>query len=122
LLRLAGIDTSDPEQLSRLLRVFVDAIDSWGRDMEGDLVPAAKDMIRSLQRDGVSINDEGELTTSVVALNVRFQTSPGLSDPRSFNNTQSARPASGDHALAEGRGGDPQVASTERGPETRASL
>jgi hypothetical protein len=66
----AAIDFSDPAQLGRLIRVYADAIDSWGRDDAGELVPAARDMIRSLQRDGVPISDEGDLTTTVVALNV----------------------------------------------------
>jgi hypothetical protein len=79
---LAGIDLSDPVQLGRLLRVFVDAIDSWGRDEHGELVTDAKDMIRSLQRDGVPIDDEGELTTSVVALNVPLSGFNRLGDPR----------------------------------------
>lgn len=78
---LAGIDQSNPEQFSRLLRVLVDAIDSWGRDMDGGLLPVAKDMIRSLQRDGLPISDEAELTTSVVALNVPLSDFTRLGDP-----------------------------------------
>lgn len=79
---LAGIDFSDTEQLGRLVRVFVDAIDSWGRDGEGSLVPDAKDMIRSLQRDGVPLDDEGELTTSVVSLTVPLSEFDRLGDPQ----------------------------------------
>jgi len=39
-------------------------------------------MIRSLQRDGVPISDDGELTTTVVALNVPLSDFHRLSDPR----------------------------------------
>ncbi len=35
----AAIDFSDPVQLGRLIRVYADAITSWGRDEHGDLVP-----------------------------------------------------------------------------------
>jgi len=78
----AAIDFSDPAQLGRLIRVYADAINSWGRDDTGELVPAARDMIRSLQRDGVPISDDGELTTTLVALNVPLSDFHRLSDPR----------------------------------------
>jgi len=78
----AAIDFSDPEQLGRLIRVYAEAIDSWGRDESGELVAAARDMIRSLQRDGVPISDDGDLTTTVVALNVPLSDFHRLSDPR----------------------------------------
>ncbi len=58
----AAIDFSDPAQLGRLIRVYAPAINSWGRDDTGEPVPAARDMIRSLQRDGVPISDDGEPT------------------------------------------------------------
>jgi hypothetical protein len=78
----AAVDFSDPVQLGRLIRVYADAINSWGRDDSGELVPAARDMIRSLQRDGVPISDDGDLTTTVVALNVPLSDFHRLSDPR----------------------------------------
>jgi plasmid stabilization system protein ParE len=79
----AAIDLSDPAQVGRLIRVLADAIDSWGRDpASGELVPDAKGLIRSLQRDGVPINDDGELTTSIVALNVPLSDFNRLGDPR----------------------------------------
>lgn len=77
-----AIDFSDPAQLSRLTRVFADAINSWGRDANGELVANAKDIIRSLQRDGFPMDDDGELTTSVVALNVPLSDFHRLGDPR----------------------------------------
>lgn len=78
---LAGIDMSDPAQVGRLVRVFADAVDSWGRDADGNYLPAARDMIRSLQRDGVPLDDDGNLTTSVVALNVPLSDFNRLGDP-----------------------------------------
>jgi hypothetical protein len=77
-----NIDFSDPAQLARLSHVYADALNSWGRDIDGCLVPAARDLIRSLQRDGVPISDEGELTTSVVALNVPLGDFHRLGEPR----------------------------------------
>lgn len=77
----AAIDFSDPAQLGRLIRVYADAINSWGRDDKGELVPFAQDLIRSLRRDGVPITDEGELTTTVVALNVPLSDFHRLSEP-----------------------------------------
>ena len=73
----AAIDFSDPVQLGRLMRVYADAINSWGRDDKGELVLFARDLIRSLQRDGAPITDEGDLTTTVVALTCRSPTSTG---------------------------------------------
>jgi hypothetical protein len=78
----AAIDFSDPAQLGRLIRVYTDAINSWGRDEKGELVADARDMIRSLQRDSVPISDDGELTTTVVALNVPLSDFHRLNDPR----------------------------------------
>jgi len=78
----AAIDFSDPAQLGRLIRVYADAIDSWDRADAGELVPAARDMISSLQRDGVPISDDGDLTTTLVALNVPLSDFHRLSDPR----------------------------------------
>lgn len=77
-----NVDFSDPAQLGRLARVYADAINSWGQDESGEFVAAASDMIRSLQRDGVPITDDGDLTTSVVALNVPLTDFHRLSDPR----------------------------------------
>lgn len=77
-----AIDFSDPVQVGRLVRVYADAINSWGRGENGELVPIAKDMTRSLQRDGVPIDDEGELTTSLVALNVPLSDFHRLGEPR----------------------------------------
>jgi hypothetical protein len=77
----AAIDFSDPAQLGRLIRVYADAINSWGRDEKGELEATARDMIRSLQRDGVPITDDGDLTTTVVALNVPLSDFHRLSEP-----------------------------------------
>lgn len=77
-----NIDFSDLAQLGRLVRVYTDAINSWGCEESGELAPAARDMVRSLQRDGVPITDDGDLTTSAVALNVPLTDFHRLSDPR----------------------------------------
>ena len=54
----AGADLSDPTVSERLLRVYVDAIEDWGRranlgwlptDGEDPLVPDARALVRSLQ-------------------------------------------------------------------------
>lgn len=78
----AAIDFSDPAQLGRLARVYEDAINSWGRDEAAELRPQAIDLIRSLQSDGVPITDEGELATTVVALNVPLSDFHRLGDTR----------------------------------------
>ena len=76
-----NIDFSDAAQLGRLVRVYADAINSWGRDDKGEFFPYVQDLIRSLRRDGVPISDEGELTMSVVALNVPLSDFDRLSEP-----------------------------------------
>lgn len=58
----ATVDFGDRDQVRRLINVYVDAINSWGRTEDGELYPGALDMIRSLRRDGVPIDDAGELT------------------------------------------------------------
>jgi hypothetical protein len=40
----AAVEFSDPVQLGRVIRVYADAINSWGRDDSGELVPAARGM------------------------------------------------------------------------------
>ena len=58
----AAIDFDDPDQGVRLVRVYLDAIDSWGTDFAGDLYPSVLDLIKSMRRDGVPVGDGGELT------------------------------------------------------------
>jgi hypothetical protein len=66
-----GLDLSDPVVSQRLLRVYVDAIDDWGRntggwfgppkDDEDPLLPDARALVRSLQRDGAPVDNDGQL-------------------------------------------------------------
>ena len=57
----AGLELSDPSVSERLLLAYVDAIEDWGK--QGDaLVPEARALIRSLQRDGTPIDGEGRLS------------------------------------------------------------
>jgi hypothetical protein len=49
----SGIDPDDSEQQKRLLRVYLNAIDDWGRGyVDGELNADAKKLVRALQRDG----------------------------------------------------------------------
>ena len=73
-----GIDLTDDSVSERLLRVYVDAIGDWGVSASGwvapagthdeALVPEARALVRSLQRDGARIDDHGELATTTTAL------------------------------------------------------
>ena len=58
----ANIDMRDPAQLARLVNVYLDAINSWGRTPEGALHPAAHELLKNLRLDGIPVNDDGELT------------------------------------------------------------
>jgi abortive infection Abi-like protein len=78
-----AIDFTDPAQVGRLARVYADAINQWGRDeATGELVPGAQNMIRSLRQDSVPIDDQGELTTSLVALNLPLSDFHRLGEPQ----------------------------------------
>ena len=56
------IDPLSDKQQIRLLNVYLDAIASWGREADGTLPRTGLEVIRSLRRDGVPIDDEGHLT------------------------------------------------------------
>lgn len=57
------IDSHSTNHQRRLLNVYLDAIDSWGgRQEDGSLARGALDVVRSLRRDGVPIDDKGQLT------------------------------------------------------------
>ena len=67
----AAIDFSDPDQVARLVKVYADALDSWGRDNQtGGFVSPARDVIRSLQRDGVPISDDGVVTGPLTGISL----------------------------------------------------
>ena len=56
------INFNDEAQQRRLLRVYLHAIDDWGRGfIDGELTDDAKALIRSLRRDGAPIDEEGNL-------------------------------------------------------------
>ncbi len=78
----AAIDCADPAQVVRLARVYLDAIDSWGRDADDSFVPMAKDVIRSLQRDGIPVSDAGVLTATPMGLSVPIAEFHRLGEPR----------------------------------------
>jgi hypothetical protein len=66
------INSNDKDQQQQLLRVYLNAIDDWGRDfLDNDLSDDAKALVRSLRRDGAPIDADGNLTeagSSPVAL------------------------------------------------------
>lgn len=58
----AGVDPDNETEQKRLLRVYLNAIDDWGRGyVDGELDTDAKALIKSLQRDGAAIDGEGNL-------------------------------------------------------------
>jgi Abortive infection C-terminus len=70
-----GADLSDGQVQQRLLRVYLDGIDDFGRrqfdpfsppaqQADDPLVDETRALVRSLQRDGASIDDEARLTFS----------------------------------------------------------
>lgn len=77
----ATVDFGDRDQVRRLINVYVDAINSWGRTEDGELYPGALDMIRSLRRDGVPIDDAGELTAPLSDLAIPLERFDRLGDP-----------------------------------------
>lgn len=79
----ANIDYDDPAQQHRLLLVYLEAIDSWGRHYEtNELMPDARAMIKSLKRDGAPIDDEGNLTLTPAVAILPLDRFDRLSEPR----------------------------------------
>jgi hypothetical protein len=66
------IGPSNEAEQQRLLRVYLNAIDDWGRDpMVDELNDDAKALVKLLRRDGAPLDDQGNLTevgSSPVAL------------------------------------------------------
>lgn len=81
----ANIDTNDPVQLARLVNVYLDAINSWGRTSEGSLHSDALELLKSLRQDGIPVSDVGELSAplprSGVALSVPLSEFDRLDEP-----------------------------------------
>jgi hypothetical protein len=66
----AGVDAADPVVVQRLLRVYLDGIDDWGRRQDLWGLPAdnadplqedARALVRALQNDGAPVDDDGKL-------------------------------------------------------------
>jgi len=87
-----GIDPSDPKVSDRLLHVYLDAIDDWGGSTfvgfgsaaadEDPLLPDARALVRSLQRDGAPVDDDGSLVLGASAPTLAVETFDRLSEPR----------------------------------------
>ena len=78
----AGIDFSDPAQTARLVDVYVNALEAHGRNWEGEWHVDAQLLIKSMRKDGVPIDDDGNLTAAVVTLNVPVSSFARLDEPR----------------------------------------
>jgi hypothetical protein len=77
----ARIDPRSDAQQRRLLNVYLDAIDSWGRAEDGSLENAATLLARSLRRDGIPIDDAGRLTGPLPAVELELADLDRLGDP-----------------------------------------
>ena len=78
----AGIDLSDPAQASRLVNVYVEALEKWVLNhSETDLPTDIRAFIRGLQRDGIAIDDAGQLTSAPMAM-LALNRLEALDDPR----------------------------------------
>jgi Abortive infection C-terminus len=91
----AGANVADPAVANRLVRVYVDGIEDWGRRptdtffvMEGEqppedaLLPAARALVRSLQRDGVPVDDDGNLVLTANPPALAVERFDRLAEPR----------------------------------------
>jgi len=77
----ARIDPRSDAQQRRLLNVYLDAIDAWGRGPNGTLVDGATDVVRSLRRDGIPLDDAGHLTGPLPAVDLELADLDRLGDP-----------------------------------------
>lgn len=58
----SSIDPESEDDQRRLLRVYLNAIDDWGRGyLDGNLDSDSKALIKALRRDGAPIDEEGNL-------------------------------------------------------------
>jgi hypothetical protein len=55
------LDLSTDRDNHRLLRVYVEAIEEFGRANEGELAPDARTLAESLKRDGAPLDEQGNL-------------------------------------------------------------
>jgi hypothetical protein len=78
----ALVDPHSDNHQRRLLNVYLDAIDSWGgRHADGTVAKGALDVIRSLRRDGVPIDDAGHLTGPLPSAALELPEAQLLRDP-----------------------------------------
>jgi hypothetical protein len=75
------IDPRSDAQQRRLLNVYLDAIDAWGRARDGSLGDGATDVVRSVCRDGIPIDDAGRLTGPLPAVELELVDLHRLGDP-----------------------------------------
>jgi plasmid stabilization system protein ParE len=79
------IDPDSPSQQRRLLRVYLDALESWndGRNGDGSFISReARDVVRSLRWDGIPVDDGGHLTAPLPEeADLEFPNLQGLPDP-----------------------------------------
>jgi hypothetical protein len=61
----ASVDPRSVTQERRLLAVYLDMVQEFGREDDGTFVGVARDLIRSLQRDGLPVSDDGHLSAPV---------------------------------------------------------
>lgn len=87
----AGHDFTNDAVGRRLLQVYLDAIDDWGRrdtsfsppkDGEDPLVPDARALLRSLQRDGAPVDDDANLVLGAAAPVLAIERFDRLGEPR----------------------------------------
>lgn len=84
------LDLADPGVQQRLLATYLDGIEDWGRatdafipvDYDDVLVPEARALVRSLQRDGAPIADDGTLVLGASAPQLAVKRFDRLGEPR----------------------------------------
>jgi hypothetical protein len=81
------IDASNAEAAERLLRVYVDAIDDWGRDTgmwsePKGLVQSAQSLVKALRRDGAPIDDEGRFVFGAAPTVIPVEQFDRLDEPQ----------------------------------------
>ena len=95
-----GADLTDPQAQQRLLRVYVDGVEDWGRKPAGfdpydfigtrppnalpedPLWESARALVRSLRRDGAPIDEEGNLVLGAAPPVLPIERFDRLAEPR----------------------------------------
>jgi hypothetical protein len=85
------VDVEDPAVQQRLVAVYLDGIEDWGQsaqtswvadDWDDVLVPEARALVRSLQRDGAPIADDGTLVLVGDGRTIAVERFDRLGEPR----------------------------------------